>query len=211
MAKKFVLHKTNSSLEITIGKIWTNTQRYGIISLVCFFLAVGITYIFLLDIQALLDGQGLMFKIMLLAGICIPFVFAYYLLKQLFYSETIRASNSQIEIIRQYIFSQKKIDVPLVDVTGITLAENNLPKTEHPLAKNTGDVFGFGANESAIAYINDEGKIAIVCGIDQPIICGKGLPFWDAEEVIKELGVFCDKPFYESDDEVMDVGDVVEG
>jgi hypothetical protein len=210
MAKKFAIKKTNELLEITIGKIWTKPQRFGIIGLVCFFLALGVSYVFLFDFQTLLYGQGLMFKIMLLAGILIPFVFAYYLLRQLFFSETIKASHSQIEIIRQYILSQKVIDVPLVDVTGITLVENNQPKTEHPMAKNTGDVFGFGANESAIEFINHEGQVAIVCGIDQPIICGKGLPSWDAEEVIKELGVFCEKPFYESDEEVWDVGDVVE-
>jgi hypothetical protein len=210
MAKKFVLNKTSTNLEITIGKIWTKTQRFGILGFVVFFLVLGISYILIEGLDFYQYDGPLFSKVVIFACMLTTLAVTYQLLKQLFYSETIKASFSQIEIIKQNIFSKEIIVLPLIDVSGITLIDDAQNKTEHPLAKNTGDVLGFGANETAIAHLNSNGKIAILFGLDTPIICGKGLPSWDAEEVIKELGVFCEKPFYESDEEVWDVGDMVD-
>jgi hypothetical protein len=208
MAKKYTLYKNANVLEITMGKIWTQSQRIGIVAFVLFFLLVAISYLMIEGMDSFEFDGSLIGKVVILCCVVITLGVTYQLLKQLFYSETIKASLSHIEILKQNIFLKTSIVLPLIDITGITLVDDAQNKTEHPLAKNTGDVFGFGANEAAIAHINNEGKIAIVCGIDTPIICGKGLPSWEAAEVIKELGVFCEKPYYEDDGEVWDVGEV---
>src|ERR1043165_4767811 len=128
----------------------------------------------------------------------IYFFAARALLRKMTHQQTMLVNKATLTLTESDLFSKKTrtFDVNLIKDMGIAAPGNF---TEHPLSSGPNDQTGFNAREAMIRSVIVDGTILLKYNEEQ-IKIGKGIPSWDAEEILMIVGNHIGRRFVEKVD-----------
>lgn len=184
MSQKITYHWGDNDLLIKLGN--RVEPRIRVLFWAEFILATGWATIVLLNSNPLSLRT---FDVLIAIGASALFMLAAYrFLSRMFCTEQLLLRRDSIDIINKTPFAFRARTFSYVHMGPLHYAGQG-KKTDHPLKGKCYDYFGFETQEKLVQKLHNEGNLLFNYG-GFPIVFGKGVYSWHAEEIISMMQLF---------------------